>query len=162
MPVTLDQVIKVISVAETALTGPSAAATQPGAAPVETADPKDATAGKDAATTDPLAGLSADDRQRITDLQKKIVADLNSGDTNDALDAATQLVSKLIDKANLHQMAGSLQTAGKGDAVQAQAQDLANMVAGSGASLNIQVQTNPTVAADPTAQTAATEAPTGV
>ncbi|TAN64493.1 MAG: flagellar hook-length control protein FliK, partial [Magnetospirillum sp.] len=128
-------------------TGAQAAQAEAGAA-------VDTGAGKAADAKDALAGLNKDDRQRITDLQKKIVDDLQAGDADAALDAATELVSQLIDKANLHQMGNSHQQ-GIGQTANAQAQDLANMVAGAGVTLDIRVQTNQT-AIDTTAQNAAT------
>ena len=82
--------------------------------------------------------------------------DLNSGDAADALDAATQLVGKLIDQANLHQMgSGHQQATEQTDTAKTQAQDLANMLAGSGATLDIKFEVNQ-VTLDQTAQTAAT------
>ncbi|MDO8607156.1 MAG: flagellar hook-length control protein FliK [Phaeospirillum sp.] len=117
------------------------------------ADPS-AKLAKEVDVGDALAGLGPDDRQRITDLQNKIVGDLESGDADDALDSVTELVSQLIDKTNLHKMGNAHQQGiGQNDVVQAQAQDLANRLAGSGAALDIKVQTNQI---DPGVQNAAT------
>ncbi len=163
VPVAQDQVVIEIDIQETVqvvqvpTAGTDAAAGAPAQASPDALLTPSAATPADAGAKDPLAGLSPEDRQRVADLQQKIMADLSSGDANDALDAATQLVSTLIDKTNLHQMAAGLQAGGKSDATQAQAQDLANMVAGSGVSLDIKVQTNQTAAAtDPTTQNAAT------
>jgi len=149
------------------------AAVDPSAAPVAAAT---APAAAVPAATDPLAGLGKGDRQRIADLQQKIMGDLASGDTGDALDSANQLVSTLIAKATAMLASGNAQPAGSSqsgtaqptdtsqpgaassgntDSVQAQAQGLANMLAGSGAKLDIKVQTNQPDQTDPTTQTAA-------
>ena len=165
-PVAQDQVVVEIDVTETVqvIQVDNGANAAPTIAPVDGNAPAAANAAASAANTgkaadakDALAGMSADDRQRISDLEKKIVDDLDSGDVGDALDAATQLVAKLIDKANLHQMGNDRSHGiGQTDTAQAQAQDLSNMLAGSGAALDIKVQTNvQTTAIDPSAQTAA-------
>jgi hypothetical protein len=165
-PVAQDQVVIEIDIEETVqviqVDADAATAAAPTAAPVDVNAPAAANAGKaddakNANANDALAGLSADDRQRITDLEKKIVDDLDAGDVGDALDAATELVAKLIDKANLHQMGNDRSHGiGQSDAVQSQAQDLSNMLAGSGVTLDIKVQTTAqTAAIDPSTQTAA-------
>ena len=165
-PVAQDQVVVEIDVTETVqvIQVDAGASAAPTTTPVDVNAPAAATAdaaantGKAADAKDALAGMSAADRQRISDLEKKIVDDLDSGDVGDALDAATQLVTKLIDKANLHQMGNDRSHGiGQSDTAQAQAQDLSNMLAGSGAALDIKVQTNvQTAAIDPSTQTAAT------
>jgi len=119
-----------------------------------------AASGQNAAgAKDPLAGLSKDDRQRVNDLQKQIVADLNQGDAADALDAATQMVSQLA--ANISQQLNGTQNLHQGKATTAtaqdQAKDLANMLAGSGAQMQVNVQVTQATQSDTTAtQTAQT------
>ncbi len=106
---------------------------------------------------DPLAGLSKDDRQRIVDLQNRIVSDLQQGDADDALDAATQLVAQLVAKVGQHTVASldTQQAGAQNDAAQAQADDLAAMLAGSDTQVAVKVQVTEAVAT-PQTQNAAT------
>lgn len=105
---------------------------------------------------DPLAGLSADDRQRITDLQNRLVNDVADGDMEDALDAATELVNQMITKVGQHKAAAEATAAGQvEDLADQQARDLAAMLAGSNVHMDIKVQTK-TADAGPVAQNAAT------
>lgn len=107
---------------------------------------------------DLLAGLSKDDRQRITDLENRIIDDLDSGDADDALDAATELVTQLINKAGQQQSAGLHSHAhdmAKTDTAKQQADDLAAMLAGTGAQLDVKVQVNQAVTETPTQAAAA-------
>lgn len=108
-------------------------------------------------TKDPQAGLGKDDRQRIEDLGDRIVDDLESGDVDDALDAAAELVTQLAGKAAQQQgegVHGRAHAQDKTDAAKAQADDLAAKLAGTGAQLDIQVQVN-RKAADAPVETAA-------
>ncbi|RAU21632.1 flagellar hook-length control protein FliK [Paramagnetospirillum kuznetsovii] len=121
--------------------------------PVQQAAAQADTTGKD-----PLAGLSKDDRQRINDLEKRIVDDLDSGDADDALDAATELVDQLISKATQQQnsaVKGNTHDMGKANSLKdQQAEDLAAMLAGSGAQMDVQVQVTETVTETVTQTTA--------
>jgi hypothetical protein len=131
------QIIQTTGPAQTQTVDPTAQLT--GKAQAAQADTK--------AARDPLAGLSADDKQRIADLSDRIMEDLDEGDAEDALDAATQLVSQLIDKASQQLAAGVHSHAhdiAKQTNAQAQAEDLAEMLAGTGAQLDIKVQTSQT------------------
>ncbi|OAN48182.1 hypothetical protein A6A04_05380 [Paramagnetospirillum marisnigri] len=101
----------------------------------------------DAVTKGPLAGLSKDDRKRVHDLEKRIVADLDSGDVNDALDAATELVSQLIDKAGQQKTADAQvvqQDRDLFDTMREQINDLSQRLAGTDSHLDIKVQVNQT------------------
>jgi flagellar hook-length control protein FliK len=91
---------------------------------------------------DPLAGLGKDDRKRVLDLEKRIVADLEAGDTDDALEAATELVDHLIRKAGQQQADAGSQMTGQSDLMRQQAADLAERLADTGTRLDIKVQTN--------------------
>lgn len=105
---------------------------------------------------DPLAGLSADDRQRITDLQNRLVNDVADGDMEDALDAATELVNQMISKVGQHKAAAEATAAGQvEDLADQQARDLAAMLAGSNVHMDIKVQTK-TADTGPVTQNAAT------
>jgi hypothetical protein len=91
---------------------------------------------------DPLAGLSAADRQRITDLENQLVNDAGQGDFEDALDDATQLVQQIIAKVGEHKAAA--QATGvddKSGLADDQARDLAAMLSGSNVHLDVKVQT---------------------
>lgn len=91
---------------------------------------------------DLLAGLSDDDRKRITDLENRLVNDVQQGDMDDALDAATQLVERLVAKVGEHKAAAKAGEAVTGDnLVDEQARDLASMLTGTGANLEVKVQT---------------------
>ncbi|MBI3446306.1 MAG: flagellar hook-length control protein FliK, partial [Magnetospirillum sp.] len=85
------------------------------------------------AGNDLMASLSADDRQRISDLEKRIVSDVADGNADDALDAATELVSQLVAKVNKHVLADNsdLHATAQSDAAADQAQDLAAMLGAS-------------------------------
>ncbi len=105
---------------------------------------------------DPMAGLSAEDRQRINDLESRLVNDIQDGDMDDALDAATELVNQMIAKVGQHKAAAEANSTDQmGDLADQQARDLAAMLSGSNVHLDIKVQTK-TADATPAAQTAAT------
>jgi flagellar hook-length control protein FliK len=96
--------------------------------------------GKD--KNDLLAGLSADDRQRITDLGNRLISDVEDGDMDDALDAATELLGQLVAKVSQHKAAAEANTTGQADTLaDEQARDLAAMLSGSNVHLDIKVQT---------------------
>lgn len=110
--------------------------------------------GKD--VDDPMAGLSADDRQRIADLQSRLISDVEDGDLDDALDAATDLVNQMIFKVGQHKAAAEATTAGQEeDLADRQARDLAAMLSGSNVHMDIKVQTK-TADAGPATQASAT------
>lgn len=91
---------------------------------------------------DLLAGLSAADRQRITDLENQLVNDADQGNFDDALDDATQLVQQIVAKVGQHKAAAQNVDAGdKNNLMDDQARDLAAMLAGSGSHLEVKVQT---------------------
>ena len=160
-------VTETVQISETASSGQSAQAalTDPKQALQQIVAQMSQAAGgqTQAATQDPLAGLSKDDRQRITDLQNKIVGDLQKGDAEDALAAATQLVAQLVAKAGQHTVAtlntAQAQSGPQTDAAQAQAQDLGAMLAGTNAQVAIKVQVTETVA---TTQTPAADTGTEI
>ncbi|CUW37240.1 putative Flagellar hook-length control protein [Magnetospirillum sp. XM-1] len=105
---------------------------------------------------DPMAGLSADDRQRISDLQSRLVNDVQDGDMDDALDAATELVNQMITKVGQHKAAAEATTAGQVENLaDQQARDLAAMLSGSNVHMDIKVQTK-TADTGPVAQNAPT------
>lgn len=108
------------------------------------------------AEDDPMAGLSAEDRQRIADLESRLVNDVQDGDLDDALDAATELVNQMISKVGQHKAATEAEATDlTGNLADEQARDLAAMLSGSNVHLDIKVQTK-TADATPAAQTAAT------
>jgi hypothetical protein len=91
---------------------------------------------------DPLAGLSAADRQRISDLENQLVNDADQGNFEDALDDATQLVQQIITKVGEHKAAAQATGADdKTGLADDQARDLAAMLSGSGVHLDVKVQT---------------------
>lgn len=104
---------------------------------------------------DPLVGLSAGDRQRIADLQSRLINDVEGGDMEDALDAATELVNQMISKVGQHKAAAeAVQTGELQGLIDEQARDLASMLSGSNVHLDIKVQTK-TVESGPITQNAA-------
>ena len=104
---------------------------------------------------DLLAGLSADDRKRITDLQSRLVNDVEDGNMDDALDAATELVSQLVAKVGQHKAAAESKAGDQIDTLaDEQARDLAAMLSGSNVHMDIKVQTK-TIDAGPSTQNAA-------
>ncbi|KIL99632.1 Flagellar hook-length control protein FliK [Paramagnetospirillum magnetotacticum MS-1] len=105
---------------------------------------------------DPMAGLSADDRKRVSDLENRLVKDVQNGDMDDALDAATELVSQLVAKVGQHKAAAQANADDLKDSLaDEQARDLAELLAGSNVHLDIKVQTT-TVETTPTTQTTST------
>ncbi|WP_096701695.1 flagellar hook-length control protein FliK [Magnetospirillum sp. 15-1] len=105
---------------------------------------------------DPMAGLSAEDRQRITDLESRLVNDVQDGKMDDALDAATELVNQMIAKVSQHKATAEAATADQTSSLaDDQARDLAAMLSGSNVHLDIKVQTK-TADTTPVTQTAAT------
>lgn len=97
---------------------------------------------------DLLAGLSAADRQRIADLESKLVNDADQGNFDDALDDATQLVQQIISKVGEHKAAAQAGTTDdRNGLADDQARDLAAMLAGSNVHMDVKVQTRN---ADPT------------
>ncbi|EME71152.1 flagellar hook-length control protein [Paramagnetospirillum caucaseum] len=106
---------------------------------------------------DPMAGLSAADRQRISDLENRLVNEVLDGDLDDALDAATELVNQMISKVGEHKAATEATGAEQmGDLADEQARDLAAMLSGSNVHLDIKVQTRTTDAGPTAAQNTAT------
>lgn len=153
--VTITETVQVVQVQTQAQDGPKldlSAMAQGAATQVAAADD-----GK--TQQDPLANLSADDRKRITDLENRLVNDVQNGNADDALDAATQLVSQIVAKVGQHKAAAT-ETA-KDNAADSladqQAQDLAAMLGNSNVHLDVKVQTNTTDAAPVTLTTGATD-----
>ncbi|CAA7627499.1 flagellar hook-length control protein FliK [Magnetospirillum sp. SS-4] len=111
----------------------------------ETTVASDAAAGDAAAVQaegdDPLAGLGKDDRQRVTDLGKLIVADKDADASDEALDAATKMVDHLIRQAGAQQAKAGPQQTGETDLMREQAAGLTEMVANTGVRLDVKVQT---------------------
>jgi flagellar hook-length control protein FliK len=104
---------------------------------------------------DPLAGFSADDRQRIADLQSRLISDVEDGDMEDALDAATELVNQMIAKVGQHKAAAeAVQAVDQQSLIDEQARDLASLLSGSNVHLDIKVQTR-TAESGPVTQNAA-------
>ncbi|CAA7611904.1 Flagellar hook-length control protein [Candidatus Terasakiella magnetica] len=90
---------------------------------------------------------SGKDGKKITDLENRIVDDMEQGDMDDAMDAAMELAATLVKKAGQHGIAASdaqQQTAQQTDQVQNQIQDMAAMLAGTNTHVEVKVQVTET------------------
>ncbi|BAE49310.1 flagellar hook-length control protein FliK [Paramagnetospirillum magneticum] len=153
LDVTITETVQIVQVADTkADNGPALDLN----AMAQTISAQLASADDGKPEADPMAGLSAADRQRITDLENRLVNDVQDGNLDDALDAATELVNQMITKVGQHKAAAEASITDQTDSLaDEQARDLAAMLAGSNVHLDIKVQTT-TVDTTPAAQTAAT------